>query len=66
MTQTLRNSRVYMPCASLKMADSVDLDKRNTLFRYFNSSEKTKGDDNRKWKDAPKDSEGQGETGSES
>ena len=55
MTQTLRNSRMYMPCASLKMADSVDSVKQNTLFRYFNTFEKTKGDD-RKWK----------ETGSES
>ena len=48
------------------MVDSVDSVKRNTLFRYFNTSEKTKGDDDRKRKDAPKDSEGQGETGSES
>jgi len=55
-----------MPCASLKMADSVNSVKRNTLFRYFNTSEKTKGYDYRKQKDAPKDSEGQEETGSES
>ena len=54
-----------MPCASLKMADSVDSVKRNALFRYFNTSDKTKGDDYRKQKEAPEDSEGQGETGSE-
>jgi len=48
------------------MADSVDSVKQNTLFQYFNTFEKTKGDDDRKRKDAPKDSEGQGETGSES
>ena len=65
MTQTLRNSWMYMPCVSRKMVDSVDSVKRNTLFRYFNTSEETKGDDDRKRKDAPKDLEGQGETGSE-